>query len=570
MSAGTSTPTPATPSASIILPTIGRPDYLQVALESVTGQARALDAEVVVVSDGADDRTAALAVAHGARLVSLSSRQGVNGARNAGIQAAAADTLIFLDDDVRVSPGWLEAMLAAIRSAPDCDVFAGAIRGQLEGGPRSCGREPPPISTYDFGPVDRDVPYVFGGNTAIRRSAFERIGQFRDELSGRGDEEEWVLRLTAAGGRLRYVAGATIDHRRTGNDARLPALARAAYRQGREARRHDIRVGKPRSIAAELRILAGCAWHAVRRRCAYGIVMGARAAGSLREALTATSLPPSDDFLSGTSGQVHGVRATTRALCTDLFADAHPFVRAQRWRLRHAIRRAPRRRVLALSVERADAQNLLASTRRELLHSRHDVSLDSKTVGNAGKFENLNTLLARHSLSAYDWVLVIDDDVALPRRFLDTFLFLVEHVDLRVAQPAHRARSHAAWPVTRRRAGSLVRETAYVEIGPVTAFHASTFDVLLPFPPLRAGWGLDAHWAAVAREHGWRIGIVDATPISHHVRRIAAFYDRGEAIAEGRRFLVDKPYVRAADAKTIATHRTLGTQHDRCAKRSRT
>ncbi len=29
-------------------------------------------------------------------------------------------------------------------------------------------------------------------------------------------------------------------------------------------------------------MLAGCAWHTVRRRCPYGIVMGARAAGTLR------------------------------------------------------------------------------------------------------------------------------------------------------------------------------------------------------------------------------------------------------------------------------------------------
>jgi hypothetical protein len=76
-----------------------------------------------------------------------------------------------------------------------------------------------------------------------------------------------------------------MDHRRAAEDARLGALTRAAYSQGREARRHDVRVGKARTIAGELRILAGCLWHTARRRCAYGIVMGAKTAGSLREAL---------------------------------------------------------------------------------------------------------------------------------------------------------------------------------------------------------------------------------------------------------------------------------------------
>ncbi len=276
---------PPTPPASVVIPTIGRPDYLEVTLASLLPQAQAAGAEVVVVNDGGDRETEHLAASRGADVVSLPARRGVNGARNAGIQAAQSDLVILLDDDVEVDPAWLEAMLVGAGANPDYEVLGGPIRGRLEGGPRSCGREPPPISTYDFGSADRDVDFVFGGNTAFRKSAFERIGYFKDELSGRGDEEEWVLRYTAAGGRIRYLAEAGIVHRRTRGDAQLGALTRAAYVQGREARRHDLRVGGARPVPAELRILAGCIWHTARRRCAYGIVMGARAAGSLREAL---------------------------------------------------------------------------------------------------------------------------------------------------------------------------------------------------------------------------------------------------------------------------------------------
>jgi GT2 family glycosyltransferase len=277
---------PAPPTASIVIPTVGRPDYLEVTLASIAPQAKAAGAEVVVVSDGADPQTSAAATRHGATVVALPARSGVNRARNAGIAAAKGGLIILLDDDVEVAPGWLEQMLAGARSHPDHDVFGGPIRPRLEGGgPRACGREPPPITAFDLGDQDRDITYVYGANMAIRRSALERIGVFADELSGRGDEEEWVRRLTAGGGRIRYLAGAAVEHRRTAGDARLRALTRAAYGHGRESRRDDVRAGKPRPIAAELRILMGCAWHTVRRRCAYGIVMGARAAGSLREAL---------------------------------------------------------------------------------------------------------------------------------------------------------------------------------------------------------------------------------------------------------------------------------------------
>jgi len=152
---------------------------------------------------------------------------------------------------------------------------------------------------------------------------------------------------------------------------------------------------------------------------------------------------------------------------------------------------------------------------------------------------------------------VVDDDVELPRGFLDRFLFLCDRFSLQLAQPAHRLNSHAAWPQTRRRAGSVVRETSFVEIGPVTAFAAATFTTLLPFPALRMGWGLDSHWAAVAREHGWRCGVIDAVSVGHRVAPAAAAYEREAALAEARSFLAERPYLSAGEAsRTLTTHRS--------------
>lgn len=265
---------------------------------------------------------------------------------------------------------------------------------------------------------------------------------------------------------------------------------------------------------------------------------------------------PLDDFASGESGIVAGVRLNVRTRVDDAALDLARAARLEPWRLARAAAGAPpRRRVLVLGIERQDRANLMPAARAELGRSRHDVQVATTGIGGRGKFENLNALLEANPLGDRDWLLVIDDDVALPRGFLDRFLFLAERFDLRLAQPAHRRRSHAAWRVTRRRARSVVRETGFVEIGPVSAFHRTTFDTLLPFPRLRAGWGLDSHWAALARERGWRIGVVDATPIRHVVRPIAGSYRRDDALAEARAFLAERPYVTAAEAqRTLATH----------------
>ena len=273
------------PTVSVVIPTLGAPDYLDVALASVMPQAAELDADVVVVVDGPDPVTENVVARHGATLIVLPVQQGLNTGRNAGIAASRGELIAFIDQDIDAPAGWLAALVAGARAYPDRDMFGGPIWPRLEGARPSCGRESAPITSLDAGPEDRDVPLVWGANMAIRRSAIERLGGFDPTLRGRGDEEEWEFRYTSAGGRIRYLAAAGLDHRRAPEDARISALARAAYGQGREARRHDSRFGKARPAISDLRILIGCVWHTLRRRCAYGIVMGARAAGGLREAV---------------------------------------------------------------------------------------------------------------------------------------------------------------------------------------------------------------------------------------------------------------------------------------------
>ncbi len=82
--------------------------------------------------------------------------------------------------------------------------------------------------------------------------------------------------------------------------------------------------------------------------------------------------------------------------------------------------------MLALGVVRPEHATLAASIRAELLRSRHEVELRTCPPGELGKFENLNRLLAEHPPDGRDWLLVLDDDIELPRGFLDRLLFLAE------------------------------------------------------------------------------------------------------------------------------------------------
>jgi GT2 family glycosyltransferase len=553
--------------ASIIVPTRERAGYLDVALASIAPQAAAAGAEVLVVDDGPSAGTEAAARRHGARYIPVRGSRGLNAARNAGVAAALGERLlVFVDDDVAVRPGWLAALLQAeAREPPEVGVLTGPIHARFEDHRlRSCGREQPPITTQELGPTDRDVEHAWGANMAIRRSALERVGAFDEspEIDGGGDEQEWQERLRATGARIRYVAAAALDHRRAGDDARLRSLAAAAYGRGRQARRFDAFNGRLPSLARELRVLAGCVAHAPRYRCANGIVMTAHSLGRLRTALGGGAVAgraaarvraaiglaarrgaEEPDYQSGESGTVRGLRRPV-ARAADALLDLEAARRARR--LDRAARAHPRRRILVLGIERPG--RLMRAARLELHRTRHEVAMHTVAMGDLGKFEHLNALLAEHPRAGFDWLVVLDDDVVLPRGFLDRFVSCSEDAGLKLAQPAHRRHSHAAWSVTRRRPGGAVRESHFAEIGPMTAFAAATFDTLLPFPALRMGWGLDAHWSALAGEHGWRVGIVDATPVLH-TAPVGGGYARDEAVAEARAFLAGRPYVTRADAR---------------------
>jgi glycosyltransferase involved in cell wall biosynthesis len=275
------------PTASIVIPTRGRPAYLDVALSSVSPQAARAGAEVIVVNDGDDPSTAAVAARHDVGIVGLERPSGVSAGRNAGARASLGDLIVLIDDDINAPPGWLDAFLSGADSYPVHGVFGGPIRAVLEGGgPRACGRESAPITSLDLGPRDRDADLVWGSNMAIRRRTFETVGPFDETLLGCGDEEDWIGRYKTNGGRVRYIAGAGLEHRRAAADATVGALARAAYGRGRSARRYDMHRGQAPEKAAELRTLAGCGWHIFRRRCANGVVLAAHSAGRLRQALS--------------------------------------------------------------------------------------------------------------------------------------------------------------------------------------------------------------------------------------------------------------------------------------------
>ena len=341
----------------------------------------------------------------------------------------------------------------------------------------------------------RATPSTRGARTwrsaAARSSA---SGRFDEALELYGDEEEWQARLQGRrrADPLRRRAPA-LDHRRAGDDARLRALARAAYRRGRASRRFDAQAARAPSLGAR-------AAHARRlRRCTARAARCMNGAGDDRRTAPAACARRSrgagrrDRRRRRTSSRAPAApSAAGAARCA---RRATPARRARRAAAGARLRRAARHDAAAPARARRSA----SSARRPDLHGRArapSCSAPATTstsvtapAGERGQVREPQRAARRAPARRLDWLLVLDDDVALPRGFLDRFL--ASPSAPACGSPSPRT-ACTPTPPGRSRAGARASPRArrrFVEIGPVTAFHRDTFGDAAAVPRPAHGLG---------------------------------------------------------------------------------
>ncbi len=360
----------------------------------------------------------------------------------------------------------------------------------------------------------------------IRRSALERVGPFEVALEHGGDEQEWQDRLRAE----EPVPGFCTWPARRSSTA-VPARTRGCDR----SRVPPMRVGAPAAAStafAVRRLRVERAAHARRMRRACAPPPLPRRAGdgraqrrapareparrsptARRPLVPATRSPPSllDEWRSV---QWDGVHARKRKRRLPVRRERH-----RRWRRCHPPPRAGRggeclgagqRPAPAPGPRRAPRPTPAegARARRRAPRARCAGAEDpprAAALTPRGRAAHRPAGRARQvrepqpACSQAGWRIVRSRTTTgccsstttscCPAASSIDFLFLAERFALDLAQPAHRLSSHAAWSLTRRRPFSVVRETPFVEIGPVTAFSARTFSTLLPFPDAAHGLG---------------------------------------------------------------------------------
>jgi glycosyltransferase involved in cell wall biosynthesis len=207
---------------SVVVPAFNASATLRDALESVLSQLPA-DAEVVVVDDGSEDDTKAVARSCGAQVrVIASEHRGIAETVNRGVEQARGSLLAFVDaDDV-----WLAGKLALQLRALDSDRSIDGVLGHLR---QQVSPDIAPHLAAKFTGMNGVVPGLHRGTLLIRRTAWERVGSMETELEV-GEFVSWYLRAIDEGLNLRMLPEVVYERRIHGGNTVLGATdLRAAY-----------------------------------------------------------------------------------------------------------------------------------------------------------------------------------------------------------------------------------------------------------------------------------------------------------------------------------------------------
>jgi GT2 family glycosyltransferase len=197
----------ASPSLACVILTQGtRPDELDRAVRSALGQ-DGDPIDVVVVANGC----AAPELPAGARSIVLAENAGAPGGRNAAMETLGdADVVLFLDDDAWYpDTGTAEAVRAAFAADPRLGILTVRI-DDPDGGPGQqrhvprLGRTDPMLSS--------DVTTFLFGACAVRRAAFDQVGEFAAQFFFGHEESDFAWRVLDAGWRIHYDGTQRVLH----------------------------------------------------------------------------------------------------------------------------------------------------------------------------------------------------------------------------------------------------------------------------------------------------------------------------------------------------------------------
>jgi len=213
------------PVCSVVIPVYGKAAHTLGCLASIFSNPQSTPFEVIIVDNGSDDWTGdvlKLFEKH-VKVIRNKVNAGFAAACNQGAGAALGEFVVFLNNDTRVTDGWLDRLVETARRQGD----AGAVGGMLvypDGSVQEAGGmvwKDGSASNYGNGgdPDDprygymREVDYCSAACLLVRSGPFRKTGGFDSAYSPAYYEDtDLCFKIRAAGMKVLYQPGCRVVH----------------------------------------------------------------------------------------------------------------------------------------------------------------------------------------------------------------------------------------------------------------------------------------------------------------------------------------------------------------------
>lgn len=222
------------PEVSLIVLNFNKPGLTLACLDSLWEHTEGYRYEIVLVDNGSDaDNFLALApAAAGARMVRLGVNRFFGEGNNIGFEASRGGYVVFLNNDVTVTQGWLAPLIKHLADDPGIGgvgpkmVYPNGILQEagaqidLEGNSEQFGKGGDPQDPA-YG-TERDVMYVSAAALAMRRETFEEaLGFDLCYEPAYYEDSDLGMKIRQLGLRVRYCPESTIVHHENGTSRDL-------------------------------------------------------------------------------------------------------------------------------------------------------------------------------------------------------------------------------------------------------------------------------------------------------------------------------------------------------------
>lgn len=205
------------PSVTVVVPVRNCEGTISKSLDALVGLNYPEDKLEIIVVDGiSKDKTKEIAARYPVRILTQTA-EGLNLARNAGLENSTGEIIAYTDGDCVVSSDWLRKIVANFAD-PNVGAVGGNVEGYLKDNLFAQYADNSVIRVMPFSPrkviLDHLRPFLYtpGCNMAFRRSALEKAGLFNPKIRNGFDEFEALERIIRGGYKIVFDPEVLVRH----------------------------------------------------------------------------------------------------------------------------------------------------------------------------------------------------------------------------------------------------------------------------------------------------------------------------------------------------------------------